>query len=50
MRLELSESIVPLLKLDDSLDIRADFVPEDEARKRYLHRGFGNSYDFSQSL
>ncbi|KAJ9616085.1 hypothetical protein H2204_014126 [Knufia peltigerae] len=49
MRLELGEGVRSLVEAEKDLDIRADFIPEEEAVKRYLHRGFGNSYDFSQS-
>jgi hypothetical protein len=49
MRLELAEEIRPLIDDGGDLDVRADFVSESEALGRYLNRGFGNSYDFSQS-
>ncbi|EXJ67645.1 uncharacterized protein A1O5_08991 [Cladophialophora psammophila CBS 110553] len=49
MRLELAEEIKPLVESARDLDIRANFVSESEALKRYLNRGFGNSYDFGQS-
>ncbi|OAL26836.1 hypothetical protein AYO22_04003 [Fonsecaea multimorphosa] len=49
MRLELAEEIKPLVESVRDLDIRADFVREGDALKRYLNRGFGNSYDFGQS-
>lgn len=49
MKLELSESIRPLVEGQDSLEVPADWVSEDEASQRYLNRGFGNSYDFSQT-
>lgn len=48
MRLELSNSLRPLVEKEDRLDVRADYVPESEMASKYLNRGFGNSYDFSQ--
>ncbi|KIW80804.1 hypothetical protein Z517_07421 [Fonsecaea pedrosoi CBS 271.37] len=49
MRLELAEELRPLVESVRDLDIKTDFVGEDEALRRYLNRGFGNSYDFGQS-
>jgi len=48
MRLELAEEIKPIVGDLKDLDVRADFVTEDQALRRYLNRGFGNSYDFGQ--
>ena len=50
MRMEFGEGIRPLIEAEKQLDVRVDFVPEDEAMKTYLNRGFGNSYDFRQTL
>jgi len=49
MRLELGESVRSIVDAAEDLDIRADFIPEAEATKKYLQRGFGNSYDFGQT-
>ena len=49
MRLELSEDVKPVVDNLIDLDVRANWVREDIALKSYLNRGFGNSYDFSQS-
>lgn len=48
MRLELGAGVRSIVEKDEMLDVRADFIPEDEAMRSYLDRGFGNSYDFSQ--
>ena len=49
MRLELAEELKPVVDSIGDLDIRADFVSQDNAFRTYLSRGFGNSYDFDQS-
>lgn len=49
MRLELGESLMPLVEASTNLDIRADFVSDQTALNRYLDKGFGNSYDFDQT-
>lgn len=49
MRLELGEGTKEIVDADRNLDIRANFIPEDQAMSRYLNRGFGNSYDFNQT-
>ncbi|KAF7590364.1 hypothetical protein BBP40_002916 [Aspergillus hancockii] len=48
MRLELAEDLKALVQSERGLEIPVDWVTEREARSRYLNRGFGNSYDFSQ--
>ena len=47
--MEFDDGIKPLIESEKQLDVRADFVPEVEAAKTYLHRGFGNSYNFNQT-
>ena len=47
--MEFGERIKPLIEAENQLDIKVDFVPEEEVRKSYLNRGFGNIYDFSQT-
>ncbi|EYE92048.1 phytanoyl-CoA dioxygenase [Aspergillus ruber CBS 135680] len=49
MRLELSDSLRPVIEEQKDLDIPVTWVSEAEALSRYLNRGFGNEYDFSQS-
>jgi hypothetical protein len=49
MRLEFGEGITPLIEAEKQLDVRVDFVPETELETSYLHRKFGNAYDFSQT-
>lgn len=49
MRLELDESLKPTIAGDQHLDVRAEFVSPQEVTNKYLHRGFGNSYDFGQT-
>ena len=49
MRMEFGEGTKPLIQAEKQLDVRVDFVPEDEAMESYLNRGFGNSYDFNQT-
>ncbi|KAE8354413.1 hypothetical protein BDV28DRAFT_156248 [Aspergillus coremiiformis] len=48
MRLELAEDLKPLIEKEGDLEIPVDWVTGSEALSRYLNRGFGNSYDFSQ--
>ena len=48
MRLELSEGIKPLIESRSALEVPCDWVSEEEAKTKYLNRGFGNSYDFDQ--
>lgn len=48
MKVELGNSVRPVVERVNALDIRAEFVPDEVAREKYLHRGFGNSYDFDQ--
>ncbi len=50
MRLEFGEGVKSLVDAEELLDVRADFVSEEVAGKSYLDRGFGNVYDFSQTL
>jgi hypothetical protein len=49
MKLELSESLRDLLEGQQELEIPVQWVSEQDAAEKYLNRGFGNSYDFSQS-
>ncbi|KAI7541394.1 phytanoyl-CoA dioxygenase family protein [Hortaea werneckii] len=49
MKLELSEDLKDKIQSQNDLQIPVDWVSEDEALKRYLNRGFGNSYDFGQA-
>ena len=46
--MEFGDSVRPLIEAEKQLDVRAEFVPDEQAMKSYLDRGFGNSYDFSQ--
>ena len=48
MKLELSDTIRPIVEGQDMLEVPTDWVSEAEATHRYLNRGFGNSYDFNQ--
>lgn len=48
MRLALAETVRPIVDEAVGLDVRADYVSEEEVMKTYLKRGFGNSYDFMQ--
>lgn len=53
MRLEFGDDIKPILsKLHTQgklgLDVPVDWISPADAMKRYLDRGFGNSYDFDQ--
>lgn len=47
--MEFSESVKLLIEQEPMLDVRVDYVSEQEAERTYLDRGFGNSYDFSQA-
>ncbi|KAI7507694.1 phytanoyl-CoA dioxygenase family protein [Hortaea werneckii] len=49
MKLELSEDLKDRIQSQKDLQIPVDWVSRDEALKRYLNRGFGNSYDFGQA-
>lgn len=49
MRLEFGEGVKPFIEAETELDVRADFVSEQQAMRTYLNRGFGNSYDFTQT-
>lgn len=49
MRVEFGESVRALIDEEKMLDVRADYVSDEHAIKTYLDRGFGNSYDFSQT-
>ena len=55
MKLELAEDVRPVLEgLDEQgelgLEVPVDWVSKEEVQKRYLDRGFGNSYDFNQAV
>lgn len=47
--MELSNTLNSVIDQEQMLDVRADYISEQEAERRYLERGFGNSYDFSQT-
>ena len=49
MQLELSESLKSVIEAEGNLQVPVDWVSEEEAKARYLNRGFGNSYDFGQA-
>ncbi|KAH8422527.1 uncharacterized protein LDX57_000281 [Aspergillus melleus] len=48
MKLEMADDLKPLVEGEKGLDIPVDWVSKEEALSRYLNRGFGNAYDFSQ--
>lgn len=49
MQIEFSEDLKPTLKeYENQMQIQSAFFPNEEIKKRYLKRGFGNSYDFDQ--
>lgn len=49
MRVEFGEGVKPIIDREKMLDVRVNYVPDKEAGKSYLERGFGNSYDFNQT-
>lgn len=49
MKLELSEDLKDKIQSQNDLQVPVNWVSNDEALKRYLNRGFGNSYDFGQA-
>ncbi|KAK5119201.1 hypothetical protein LTR85_007815 [Meristemomyces frigidus] len=49
MKLELADELKPIIEQQSDLQIPVDWVTKEEAQKRYLNRGFGNSYDFGQA-
>ncbi|OJZ85430.1 hypothetical protein ASPFODRAFT_62076 [Aspergillus luchuensis CBS 106.47] len=50
MKLELAEELRPAVERETSLEVPVDWVSEEQALERYLNRGFGNEYDFSQGV
>jgi hypothetical protein len=49
MSVEFDEDLQPVLESNGKdVQIHSRFLPANEIRKRYLKRGFGNSYDFNQ--
>lgn len=48
MKLELSDSLQPVIENEQKLEIPVRWVTESEAMTRYMNRGYGNAYDFSQ--
>lgn len=48
MKLELADDIQDVLEGDKNLEVPVNWVSREEALGRYLNRGFGNAYDFSQ--
>lgn len=49
MQVEFGESVKPSIEQEKMLEVRAEYVSDDQAERTYLDRGFGNSYDFSQT-
>lgn len=49
MRVEFGEGVRPLIEQEKMLDVRVNYVSDERAARSYLDRGFGNSYDFSQT-
>ena len=50
MRLELAEELRPVVEGETRLEVPVNWVSEEQALERYLNRGFGNEYDFSQEV
>ncbi|KAK3672159.1 hypothetical protein LTR78_007912 [Recurvomyces mirabilis] len=50
MRLELAEDLKPTINAQYDLQVPVNWVRREEAEARYLNRGFGNSYDFNQTV
>lgn len=48
MRLEFGEGINPIIEQEKMLDVRVNYVSEEQAERTYLNRAFGNAYDFDQ--
>lgn len=49
MQVEFSEQLKSMLERhDDNLEIQRKLIPEQKIMEQYLHRGFGNSYNFDQ--
>lgn len=48
MRLEFADDLRETFESQTQLEIPTDWVTEAEALKKYLERGYGNSYDFDQ--
>lgn len=49
MKLRFGDDVRPLLKDEKGLQIPVEWEAVEDARKGYLGRGFGNSYDFGQT-
>lgn len=50
MNLELAEELRPAVERETRLKVPVNWVSEEQALGRYLNRGFGNEYDFSQEV
>ncbi len=49
MKLEFADDLKETIQGQSKLEVPVDWVSREEALSRYLNRGFGNAYDFSQS-
>ncbi|CAG8941674.1 unnamed protein product [Penicillium salamii] len=49
MKLEFADDLKPVIEGQGDVEVPVDWVSKSEALSRYLNRGFGNAYDFSQS-
>ncbi|EHY58853.1 hypothetical protein ABEF95_004104 [Exophiala dermatitidis] len=49
MKVELAEELKPLVEDHPELDVRANYVSQQQALDSYLDRPFGNFYDFGQA-
>ncbi|EHA23287.1 hypothetical protein CBS63078_10891 [Aspergillus niger] len=48
MKLEFADDLKPLIGSQADVEVPCNWVSKSEAMSRYLNRGFGNAYDFSQ--
>ncbi len=50
MKLEFAEDLKPIIEGQNGLEVPVNWVSKSEALSRYLNRGFGNAYDFGQTI
>lgn len=50
MKLEFAEDLKPIIEGQNELEVPVNWVSKSKALSRYLNRGFGNAYDFGQTI
>jgi hypothetical protein len=49
MKLRFADDLKGIIESQKSLDIPVEWMTEAEVSAQYLHRGYGNAYDFNQT-